>query len=279
MTDYRALIAKPTDFKVEDEELTSSNNVYQVHFGTGDYVIKNPGRWSDVLDWYYCKQDARFYGNRCHAPAKLRLDQEKKTLEELGKIEGVNVPTVAHYEHGKKILVLDYIPGRDFRNLDREEKRSTLEGAMEQLELIHSKGKFIGNTHTKKIRLGDDGNVYWVGFCGLYKEDQECVERSQAIDLLKFAYSTFMSSGKKVSGEKQDLAIVQDLTIYAAALASQHNNDEVRQQLRGVSSLVPKGLKLKWTTRMSLDGKFSEKIKNILYDQRTLIPGPFGKLT
>jgi tRNA A-37 threonylcarbamoyl transferase component Bud32 len=266
MTDFTALVANPKDFMVEGGKFRSSNKVYRVKFGLHDLVVKNPGILSEIRDMYYFEQDKIFYGNRRRAPAKLRLDQEVKTLDELGKIEGVNVPTVAQYARESKILVLNYIPGRDFRNLTRDEKEITLEKAMDQLELIHSNGKFIGNAHTKKIRLGEDGKVYWVGFCGIYEQERDIV-RSQAIDLLKFAYSTYMAS----DGDK-------DLTIRAAATASQHYDSRVRERLSEITYLVPKSWKLKWTTRMPLGGKISEGIKNILYDQETVIPGPFAKL-
>ena len=136
MTDFTALVANPKDFMVEGGKFRSSNKVYRVKFGLHDLVVKNPGILSEIRDMYYFEQDKIFYGNRRRAPAKLRLDQEVKTLDELGKIEGVNVPTVAQYARESKILVLNYIPGRDFRNLTRDEKSSShLAACGSQLQL------------------------------------------------------------------------------------------------------------------------------------------------
>ena len=183
-----------------------------------------------------------------------------ESLEEFCQIKGVNVPTFAHYARERRVLVLDYIEGRDFRHLTVDEQYGALEGAMEQLELIHSKGLFVGNAHTKKIRLAENGKVYWVGFCSLYEQDRNIV-RSQAIDLLKFAYSTYMASNEN-----------KGLTEFAAMLASQHNDESVREELRDATDIIPKGWKLKWTTRMPKEGKLSQRIKSILFTQNKVRP-------
>lgn len=266
---FSKLVEHPEFFRTDTPR--SSNNVYRVHFGTEDYVVKNPGWWCDQKDKYYCWQDSKFYGNRRHVEAKLRLDDEVDTLERFSARDGVNVPTVAHYARERRVLALDYIPGRDFRSLSKEEKRTTLEEAMEQLKLIHSNEMFVGNTHVKKLRLGDDGKVYWVGFCGLYEQDKD-LARSQAIDLLKFAYSTYMASGKTADGNKQDLEVTRDLTRHAARLTLQHHDEKVKDRLKEALSLVPSGWKLRWTTRMPMDSIFSEEIKLILNGQTNVTP-------
>lgn len=146
----------------------------------------------------------------------------------------------------------EYLHGKDFRSLESDgERKKTLVGAIEGLEKIHDRGVTIGDAHVKNTFLGSNGKVYWADLDGVFESGSPL--HAMAQDFFKSVYSTYSVTRNP------------DMTLYVAELATKRcSYPAMREELRRVLEETSSGFGLWFATRVPVDGKLDQEIRQIL---------------
>lgn len=178
------------------EKYKGTHFVARIKRGDEEAIFKRPkALLSSLALAYYWAQDAVYQGSRefCGARTAIR--------EEIGKLSTLNdtarVPRVISSNYPKGEIVREYIPGKDWRSLTREEKEPCLESAIETVAGIHEAGVVIGSGHVKNVVWTPDEEAYWIDFDGLFDEDPR--ELAQARDLLQLLHSTYATADEALA--------------------------------------------------------------------------------
>jgi len=252
------LLKNPEQYRA-GENYKASNIVFPVEFEGQKYIVKKPRMASSLIEPYYVLQDKFFLGTRILSTAHQRLGME---AEKLKSLNGLHAPRLVAYDN--KILVREYLEGRDFRSLDSdEERKSALECAIEALIDIHMRGTCIGDAHVKNIFVRNS-NACWLDMDGVYNGAAiDCnltlIRFGAAMDLLRVVYSTYTATRNP------------NLTVYSAELVAKngcHVSDgrqtEVGRTIKWAVSKLQAGFGLWFATRMPRDGKLNNEIKKII---------------
>lgn len=244
---FEELLRNPEKYRV-GENYRATNTVFPVSFDDQLFVVKKPAAWSSVANAYYVLQDRFLFGTRQLSTTAQRFQQEAIKLAEL---EGTVTPHLVAYDG--KTLVREYLHGKDFRSLEsNDERKRTLEGAIEGLERIHDRGVTIGDAHIKNTLLGSNGKVCWIDLDGVFDETGSQLH-AMAQDFLKAVYSTYSVTRNP------------EITLYVAQLVTKNCSvPVVREELRRVVKETPPGLGLWFATRVPGDGKLDRDIRRIL---------------
>ncbi len=241
---FEEVIANPERFR-DGENFRATNIVFPVKVGDQRLILKRPRALGSLINLYYVLQDLGFYRTRKLSTVKQRLQREAECLQEL---DGLHAPRLIEFQDG--ILLREYLEGTDFRNLESDMKRiAVLEAGLQALIDIHEKGLVVGDAHVKNL-FDTEHETYWLDFDGEFDETNPLL--AQAIDYLKFVYSTYSATR------------FPDTATYAATLVSQNVKGDVRDTLRELTSPGLSSLRLWFPTRLPLDGQLNRDIKRIL---------------
>ncbi|MBU1111694.1 MAG: hypothetical protein ABIG93_00210 [archaeon] len=231
------------------------------------FIIKRSRPFQNIIESYYVFQDLFFFGTRKLSSVRERYRREAEILQ---ASEGLNVPLLTEYYDDEPAIVRRYIPGRAFRQLESlEDKKLTLEGALQLFQEIHERGQVIGDGHPKNALLGGDRKVYWTGFAAIYDynpNDKFTVERAQAIDILKLIHLAYQAISDKPENddtpveeyEEERYQIVEKLI----TSASKHPNREVRWNIKELLRDQEVWQCCWYATRLPKDGVLKREIIN-----------------
>lgn len=223
----------------------ATNIVFPVRFRGSRLIAKKPRILSSLIEGYYSFQDLCFYRTRRLSTSYQRFQREARCLEKLG---GFHSPILI--AHDRRVLVREYLEGRDFRKLQSgTERRRALRRGFEALMEMHGKGVAIGDAHVKNLFLSG-GATYWIDFGGVFDESDFLLSR--AVDCLKFVYSTY--------------SVTRDYyeTIFSAEIVSKRIGGEIKRKVREIATPGHSSIRLWFPVRVPLSGRLNKEIKKIL---------------
>lgn len=240
------ILENPEEYRIADN-FRATNIVYPILYNGSLLVVKKARPGSFLINSYYFLQDKLFYGTRRLATARQRFRREIETLQQL---QGEHAPRIIASNVQQKMLVREYISGKRLNELtSSSEIISFLDAVIESLEGIHDKSIVIGDSHIKNA-IFRNGKTFWLDFDSVY--DQSNLLLAKALDLVKFVYSTYT------------LTRNENITLYAAEIASHYGNPIVKSVVR---DLVTPGLsapRLWFPTRIPINGLLNDEIKERL---------------
>lgn len=248
------LLHNPEKYRASPN-FVATNLVYPVLFEGQRYIVKQVRPlWSFLANAYYTVQDQFLFGTRQLASPWLRLEIEVKKLR---RLNGLGTPKLIYFDG--ETLIREYLSGISFRDLSSDQQRQqTLEGALTSLEQIHAQDVVIGDAHVKNV-IASQERACWLDLEGLF--DESDLEKSKAIDLLKFVYSTYsvtrdhwaaLAAAELVVKQYGDVEVKQRIPALATRINGNRNGN------RGGN------LGLWFSTRLPRDGRLRLAIGRVL---------------